>query len=65
MSNQEAITKLGTLKSHAAQLKYAVYDAWKKAHIGTGTPGLILDPKALAGAKQAMNDKYGAGSVEW
>jgi hypothetical protein len=65
MSNEEVITALANLKTHTERLKHAVYDAWKKKNIGTGESGLILNAEALAGAKEAMNDKYGQGSVVW
>jgi hypothetical protein len=66
MSNDNIILTLANIKSHAERLKHAFYDAWKKENPDYNSKGgQITSPAALQGAKEAMNDKYGPGSVEW
>lgn len=67
MTNGELLVTMATIKSHAERLKHAVYDAWKKENpdFSSNSGGQITAPSALVGAKEAINDKYGPGSVEW
>jgi thiaminase len=58
-----AIEKVAKVKAAVEQVKASFYDNWIKTHASAGSEGMILDQKALDGAAQAMNDKYGAGSV--
>lgn len=55
------------IKSHVASIKGTIYDAWMNGNFGkTKHPdGYALTANALVGAKDAMNEKYGEGSVVW
>lgn len=66
MRNEEIILTLASIKSHAERLKHLVYDEWKKQNPDfSAEGGQVTAPSVLIGAKQAMNDKYGPGSVVW
>ena len=66
MTNETAMVILTKINSHAERLKHAVYDAWKKENPDfSAAGGQVTSPTALQGAKQAANDKYGPGTVEW
>jgi hypothetical protein len=61
-------TDLARVTSSVKTVQAAIYQLWMMKNFGkttAPTTGYILDPKALAGAKQAMQDKYGTGSVSW
>lgn len=65
---QDIKTKAATIKSHVSTLKSIVKDAWMKKNFNASTVpehGIILGQEALEGAKEAMNQKYGEGSVSW
>jgi hypothetical protein len=64
MTKAEKLTVLANVKTHAEKLKHAVYDAWRKQN-PDAQGGMILSPQALKGAKDAINDKYGPGTVTW
>ena len=58
------IAELGDLKAEIDQYAAAVIaDYWKRNQHPAG--GYTSCPEALAGAAQAMNDKYGAGTVSY
>lgn len=61
------VSDASAIKAHVATIKGAIYDAWMKGNFGqTSHPdGYALTSNALKGAKEAMNDKYGEGSVVW
>lgn len=68
MTNAQLITQLAIIKSTADKLRAAVYDAWKKQNpslSGSSNGSIMTSPKALKGAKAAVNNKYGPGSVTW
>lgn len=66
MSNADIILTMANIKSHVERLKHLVYDAWKKKNADFNAEGgQVTAPSALVGAKQAMNDKYGPGTVVW
>ena len=61
------VSDASAIKAHVAIIKGSIYDAWMKGNFGqTSHPdGYALTANALKGAKEAMNDKYGEGSVVW
>jgi len=61
---QSIVTEAATIKSQVSKVKDAVYDAWTKTHPHS-SGGYAYDNASLQGAKDAMNDKYGEGSVSW
>ena len=65
---QDIKTAAATIKANVATLKTIVTSAWSKKNFNSATTpdhGIILGQEALAGAKEAMNEKYGEGSVSW
>lgn len=66
MTNDQIIVTLAKIKNHTERLKHVVYDAWKQNNADySSSGGVATSSSALKGAKAAMNDKYGTGSVEW
>ena len=61
---QEVATKAASIKATVAVIKTSIYDAWRKQNPDS-SGGMILGQSALKGAKEAMNEKYGEGSVSW
>lgn len=66
---KDIVEKASAIKAHVARIKHPIYDAWAekvKALTSKGTTGIEYIPhEAVEGAKEAMNDKYGEGSVIW
>lgn len=65
---QTIVAQAADIKAHAEKIKHTIYDAWiskVKAATTTGSGGEYIPHEALVGAKEAMNDKYGEGSVIW
>jgi hypothetical protein len=65
---QGITTGAAGIKANVAQIKAPIYDAWMKKNFDSASApshGIALSPSALSGAKDAMNDKYGEGSVVW
>lgn len=64
MTKIQKLAALAKVKTTADTLKCAVYNVWRKQN-PDAKGGMILSPQALKGAKAAVNDKYGPGTVTW
>jgi hypothetical protein len=66
---QEIKAQASGIKADVAAVKTSIYDKWrakiKASYTGSGEAWYWIDPESAKGAKEAMNDKYGEGSVSW